>query len=160
MLISPPQQSVADHHHILSPTSSQSDLGPLALAEAFQATFVRIMLLGFWKGLLGSLAVLWMVLGATTGCILSIGLWLRRKENDLRERDRRWEVAQAREAGFQARQRSSGRRVRWLDEVEGRHELEKTMDVRCEVLKVDDGLAVDMGDLGMVCQECLMAKID
>jgi hypothetical protein len=88
------------------------------------------MRLGFWKGLLGSLAVFWMLLGATIGCILSIGLWLRSKENDLREHDRRWAVAQAVEARLRARRRSGGRRVRWLDEVEGGHELEKTMGVR------------------------------
>jgi hypothetical protein len=37
------------------------------------------------------------------------------------------------EAGFRARQRSGGRRVRWLDEVEEGYELEKTINVRSEV---------------------------
>ena len=101
-----------------------------------------------------------MLVGATIGCIVSIGLWLRRKECGLQERDRRWEIVQASEAGFRARRRGSGRRVRWLDEVEGRHELEKTVDMRCEVLKVDEGLAVETEGVGRVCGDCLLARVD
>lgn len=119
-------KSAGGDHHILSLISSQSDLGPLALAETFQATLVYIMRLGFWKGLMGSLAVFLILASATIGSILSTGLWLRRKEDHLRKRAGRRESAQAREFGFPTRRRSSGKRVRWLDEVEGGHELEKT----------------------------------
>ena len=120
-------KSAGGDHHILSLTSSQSDLGPLALAEIFQATLVYIMRLGFWKGLIGSLAVLLILVSATIGCILSIGRWLRRKEDHLRGRARRRGSARAGEFGFPTRRRSSGKRVRWLDEVEGGYELEKTI---------------------------------
>ena len=164
----PPQSAPTDDQHVPSAISSQSDLGPLTLAETFQATFVRIMQLGVWRGLLGSLAVFWILISATIGCILSIGLWLRRKENDLQERDRRWELAEAREAGLRERRRRR-RRVRWLDEVEGGQELElekMVVEERCEILKMDDdsnndgGLVVKRGDGERVCEECLVAKID
>ena len=149
------------HHHVLSATSSPSDLGQLALAETFQATVGRLVQVEFWLGLLGSLAAFWMLVGATVDCILSIELWLRRKENDLRERGRRrWELARAREARFRKRWRRSGggggrgrgRRVRWLDEVEAGQELELekmvVVEVRCEDFKVGDddgGLVVEKG---------------
>jgi hypothetical protein len=120
-------KSTGDDYHILSSTSSQSDLGPLALAEAFQATLVYIMRLRFWKGFMGILAVFLILVSATIGCILSIGLWLRRKEDHLRKCARRRKSAQAREFGLPTRRRSSGKRVRWLDEVEGGYELEKTI---------------------------------
>jgi hypothetical protein len=71
------------------------------------------------------------------GCILSpvliLRLWLRIRESSLRESGKRREAVQAMEAGFRARQRSGGRRVRWLDEVEEGYELEKTINVRSEV---------------------------
>jgi len=153
-------RSAVGDRHILSPTSSESDLGPLALAETFQATLVHIMRLGFWKGLMGSLAVFWILAGATVGCILSIGLWLRRKEDHLRERDRRRESAQTRDFGFPARRRSSGRRVRWLDEVEGGHELEKTTDIRRSDLRLDVSLPVETRGVCGACEECLTSKID
>jgi hypothetical protein len=153
-------KSAVGDHHILSPTSSESDLGPLALAETFQATLVHIMRLGFWKGLMGSLAVFWILIGATIGCILSIGLWLRRREDHLREHDRRRESAQARDFGFPARRRSSGRRVRWLDEVEGGHELEKTMDIRRDDLRLDASLPIEKRGVCRACEECLISKID
>jgi hypothetical protein len=114
-------------HHTLSLTSSQSNLGPLALAETFQVTLVYIMQLGFWKGLIGGLAVFLILVSATIGCILSIGLWLRRKEDHPRKRTRRRESAQAREFRFPTKRQSSRKRVRWLDKVEGGHELEKAM---------------------------------
>jgi hypothetical protein len=148
------------NHHMLSLTPSESDLGQLALAETFQATLVHIMQLGFWKGLMSSLVVFWILVGAAIGCILSIGLWLRRKEGHLRERDRRRESAQAREFGFPARRRSSGRRVRWLDEVGGRHELEKTMDIRHGDLRLDASLPIEKRGVCRACEECLIPKID
>jgi hypothetical protein len=147
-------------HHILSPTSSESDLGPLALAKTFQATLVHVMRLGFWKGLMGSLVVFWILVGAIIGCILSIRLRLRRKEGHLRERDRRHELAQAREFGLPARRRSSGRRVRWLDEVGGGHELEKTIDIRCDDLRLDASLPIEKRGVCRACEECLISKID
>jgi hypothetical protein len=153
-------KSAVGDHHILSPTSSESDLGPLTLAETFQATLVHIMRLGFWKGLMGSLAVFWILIGATIGCILSIGLWLRRREDHLREHDRRRESAQARDFGFPARRRSSGRRVRWLDEVEGGHELEETMDIRRDDLRLDASLPIEKRGVCRACEECLISKID
>ena len=58
---------------------STASLGPLALAESFQATLTRILDLGFWRGLCGSLAVLWMLLGAAVGTVLSIGLYVRQR---------------------------------------------------------------------------------
>jgi hypothetical protein len=118
------------------------------------------MRLGFWKRLMGSLAVFWILVGATIACILIIGLWLRRKEDHLRERDRRRESAQRRDFGFPARRRSSRRRVRWLDEVEGGHELEKTMDIRCDDLKLDASLPIEMRSVCRECEECLISKID
>jgi hypothetical protein len=139
-------------HRILSRTPSESDLGPLALAETCQATLAHIMRLG--------LVVLWILVGATIGCILSIGLWLRLKEGHLRERDRRRESAQAREFGLPARRRSSGRRVRWLDEVEGGHELEKAMDMGCNDLKLDASLPIEKRGVCRACEECLVSKID
>jgi hypothetical protein len=148
-------KSVRGDHHILSSMSSESDLGPLALAETFQATLVNIMRLGFWKRLMGSLVVFLILVGATIGCILSIGLWLRRKEDHLRDRARRCESAQARESGFPARRRGSGRRVRWLDEVEGGHELEKTMDIRCDDSRLDVDLAIEKRGACRGCYESL-----
>lgn len=153
-------KSAVGDHHILSPTSSEPDLGPLALTETFQATLVHIMRLGFWKGLMGGLAVFWILAGATIGCILSIRLWLRRKEGHLRERDRRRESAQTRGFGFPARRRSSRRRVRWLDEVEGGHELEETMDIRCDDLRLDASLPIETRSVCRACEECLISKID
>jgi hypothetical protein len=97
---------------------------------------------------------------ATIGCILSIGLWLRRKEDHLREHDRRRESAQARDPGFPARRRNSGRRVRWLDEVEGGHELEKAMDMGCDDLKLDASLPIEKRGVCRACEECLVSKID
>jgi hypothetical protein len=110
---------------------------------------VYIIRLGFWKGLMGSLAVFLILVGATIGCILSIGLWLRRKEDHLRER------ARAREFGFPARRRSSGRRVRWLDEVKGGHELKETMDVRCDDSRFDVGLVIEKRGVCRGCDESL-----
>lgn len=150
-------KSAGGDHHILS---SQSDLGPLALAETFQATLVYIMRLGFWKGLMGSLVVFLILVGVTIGCILSIGLWPRRKEDHLQERARRRESAQVREFGFPTRRRSSGRRVRWLDEVEGGHELEETMDMRCDDLRLDSGLAIEKRGVCRGCDESFASKID
>ena len=150
-------KSVGGDHHILSSASSESDLGPLALAETFQATLVHIMRLGFWKGLMGSLVVFLILVGVTIGCILSIGLWLRRKEDHLRDRARRRESVQVGEFGFPARRRSSGRRVRWLDEVEGGHELEKMTDIRCDDLRLDASLAIGVC---RGCDESLTSKVD
>jgi hypothetical protein len=152
-------KSARDDHHILSSTSSESDLGPLALAEAFQATLVHIVRLGFWKGFMVSLVVFLILLGATIGGILSIGLWLRRRERHLRERTRRREFAHAREFEFRARRRSGGGRVRWLDEVEGGSKLEKTMDIRCGDSRLDVALAIETHGVCRGCDESL-ASVD
>jgi hypothetical protein len=87
-------------------------------------------------------------------------MWLRLKEDHLRERARRRESAQAREFGFPARRRRSGRRIRWHDEVEGGHELEMTMDIRCDDLRLDDGLLIEKRGVCRACEECLVSKID
>lgn len=77
-------------------------------------------------------------MGVIFGCILSIGIWIGRRESEIRERNRRREVVgKARTDRFGER-----RRIRWLDEIEGGRELEKLMDDAqvCEVVvKVSDG---------------------
>lgn len=113
------------------------------------------MQLGFWKGLLGSLAVFWMLFGATVGCVLGIGLWLRRKEYEASER-RRQVSAKAQEVG----RRSSGRRMRWLDQVEVGVEFEKRGGVTCDLLTVYGRVEDVEIDLGNVCRECLLSNVE
>ena len=121
---------VDDNHNVLPPPTS-SDLGPLALAETLQATLVRIMQLGFWRGLVGSLAVFWMLAMATVGCIVGIGVWARRKE-ERREGDGRRRRRRRRRRVVEDR-RGRRRRVRWLDEVEvegqGDREVEREVEL-------------------------------
>jgi hypothetical protein len=103
--------------------------------------------------LLGSVAMLWMLMGAAVvGCVLSVGLWLQRKLKGL---GKRREMVPATEAGFRARRRSSRRRVRWLDEVEAGLELAEGRDGSCESLTADDDLAMDVGKLKRPCERVL-----
>lgn len=148
----PQPQLSPDEHHLLSLTSSQPDL-----AETSRSKFVRILLLvlhnvllGLQKVLLGSVVMLWMLMGAAIiGCVLTVGLWLQRKLKGL---GKRREMEPAMDAGFRARRTSSGRRVRWLDEVEAGLELAEGRDGSCEGLTADDDLAVDVGKLERPCE--------
>lgn len=115
------------------------------------------LLLGLQTVLLGSVAMLWMLMGAAiVGCVLTVGLWLQRKLKGLGTRR---EMEPAMDAGFRARRRSTGRRVRWLDEVEAGLELAEGRDGSCEPLKADD-LVVDVENSKDRVLECLAATMD
>ena len=168
---------------LLSGGSTRTSLGPLALAETFQATLARILDLGFWRGLCGSLAVLWMLLGAAVGTVLSIGLYVRQRGGGRRRQDterERWEGQRKRMFGFTAaaavgytrgRSASPGkgggagaRRVRWVDQEMGGEKGGRGLDLGdLDVLdacgrKVSAGRTVPR--LGEHCCACLAAKVD
>jgi hypothetical protein len=92
----------------------------MALAEAFQATFFRILELGFSRGLLGSLAVVWILGGMVLGMVLGVAVWLRRRDEAMggRKKNRERRRKERREKAGSARGRGEGRRVRWVDGID------------------------------------------
>jgi hypothetical protein len=133
--------------HSLTSSSAYADFGPMALTEAFQATFFRILELGFWRGLLGSVAVVWILGGMALGMVMGVAVWLRRREEAMggRKKDRERRRKERRDKVGSERGRGAGRRVRWLDEIdewevaEGGKEMEDRRErvLRLEVLGVE-----------------------
>ncbi|KAF7506912.1 hypothetical protein GJ744_011153 [Endocarpon pusillum] len=72
------------------PTSSPS-LGPSTLPDSFLASFSGLVRSGFWKALLGSFLVFWILIASTVGALVIIGIRVRRMDRS--GQLRRWRLS-------------------------------------------------------------------
>lgn len=70
-------------------TNLPHEIGPLALPEMLQATLLRIHELGFFKGILGSLVIFWLLIGLGVLILAFVGRYVRHREIHLQDKDRR-----------------------------------------------------------------------
>ncbi|ERF76849.1 hypothetical protein EPUS_07639 [Endocarpon pusillum Z07020] len=77
-------------HPTAHPTSSPS-LGPSSLPDKFLASFSGLVKSGFWKALLGSFLVFWILIASTVGALVVIGIRVRRMDRS--GQLRRWRVS-------------------------------------------------------------------